>query len=104
MDETNALAKNYLNLKVGDKVLCLDEYSGGASYHILKINSVDDDAAYATETNPMGRRYFGTDQGYLNKNGAFEEGDYEYLSVVDEGTFVCVVDDITDVTKKNNFR
>lgn len=83
--------KHFLDLEIGDKVLCLDEYSGGASYHILKINSVDDDAAYATETNPMGRRYFGTDQEYLNKNGEFEEGDYEYLSVVDEGNFVYVV-------------
>lgn len=83
--------KHFLDLEIGDKVLCLDEYSGGASYHILKINSVEDDAEYATETNPMGRRYFGTDQEYLNENGEFEDGDYEYLTIVDEGNFVCVV-------------
>lgn len=32
--------KNFLDLKVGDKVVCLDEYSGGTSYHELVINEI----------------------------------------------------------------
>lgn len=84
--------RHFLDLKVGDRVVCLDEYSGGASYHELVIDSVEDDDEYATESNPSGRRYFGTDQDYLDENGKFEEGDNEYLAVVTEGNFVYSID------------
>ena len=91
MENINPSTKDFLSLKVGDKVLCRDEYSHDNSCHILKIDSIEDDKEYATETNPTGRRYFGTDQNYLNKNGEFEDGDNEYLSVVDESNFVSVI-------------
>ena len=42
--------KKFLDLKVGDKVVCLDEYSGGTSYHKLVINEIEDDSEYATES------------------------------------------------------
>lgn len=91
--------KNFLDLKVGDKVVCLDEYSGGTSYHELVINEIEDDSEYATETNPTGRRYFGTDQAYLDENGNFDEGDNEYLTVVDEANYLYLVD--KDTASKN---
>ena len=84
--------RDFLDLKVGDRVLCLDEYSGGTSYHELIIDSIEDDPDYATESNPLGRRYFGTDQDYLDENGEFYAGDNEYLTVVDEATFVNIVE------------
>lgn len=80
--------KNFFDLKVGDRVICLDEYSGGTNYHELIIDSIEDDEAYATESNPSGRRYFGTDQDYINDNGEFEEGDNEYLTIVTEGNYL----------------
>ena len=43
--------KNFFDLKVGDRVKCLDEYSGGTNYHELIIDSIEDDEAYATESN-----------------------------------------------------
>lgn len=84
--------KNFFDLKVGDRVKCLDEYSGGTNYHELIIDSIEDDEAYATESNPSGRRYFGTDQDYINDNGEFEEGDNEYLTIVTEGNYVYVIE------------
>lgn len=84
--------KNFLDLKVGNRIKCLDEYSGGTSYHELIIDSIEDDEAYATESNPLGRRYFGTDQGYVNANGEFEEGDNEYLTIVTEANYLFVID------------
>ena len=65
---------------------------GGASYHELVIDDVEDDDEYATESNPSGRRYFGADQDYLDENGKFEEGDNEYLTVVTEGNFAYSID------------
>jgi len=86
------MSKHFLDLEIGDKVICLDEYSSGASYHTLKIDSVEDDKEYATETNPLGRRFFGTDQDYLNEEGIFEDGDYEYMTIVTESNFVSIVE------------
>lgn len=94
--------KHFLDLKVGDRVLCLDEYSGGTSYHELIIDSMEDDPDYATESNPLGRRYFGTDQDYLDENGEFDAGDNEYLTVVDEATFVNVIEQGNENIKKYN--
>lgn len=84
--------KNFLDLKVGDRVKCLDEYSGGANYHELIIDSIENDKEYATESNSSGRRYFGTDQDYINANGEFEEGDNEYLTIVTEGNYLFVIE------------
>lgn len=82
------MSKHFLDLEIGDRVICLDEYSGGASYHTLVIDSFEDDKEYATETNPLGRRFWGTDQDYLNEDGEFEDGDNEYMTIVTESNFV----------------
>ena len=52
------MSKHFLDLEIGDRVICLDEYSGGTSYHTLVIDSYEDDEEYATETNPLGRRFW----------------------------------------------
>ena len=83
--------KHFLDLEVGDKVICVDEYSGGNSYHTLMIDYFEDDKEYATESNPLGRRFWGTDLDYINDDGEFEEGDSEYLTIVTEGNFVMIV-------------
>lgn len=82
--------KHFLDLEVGDKVICVDEYCGGTSYHTLVIDFFEDEEEYATESNPLGRRFWGTDQDYINEDGEFEEGDYEYLTIVTEGNFVMM--------------
>lgn len=79
------MSKHFLDLEIGDRVICLDEYSGGTSYHTLVIDSYEDDKEYATETNPLGRRFWGTDQDYLN-----EDGDNEYMTIVTESNFVAI--------------
>ena len=33
------MSKHFLDLEIGDTVICLDEYSGGASYHTLVIDN-----------------------------------------------------------------
>lgn len=86
------MSKHFLDLEIGDRVICLDEYSGGASYHTLVIDSFEDDEEYATETNPLGRRFWGTDQDYINEDGEFEDGDNEYMTIVTESNFVAIDD------------
>ena len=86
------MGKGFLDIKVGDKVVCYDEYSHDYTEHLLVIDSFEDDEEYATETNPLGRRFWGTDQDYLDEDGEFEDGDYEYITIVDEGNFVSIVE------------
>lgn len=87
------MSKGFLDIKIGDKVVCFDKYSHDYDEHILVIDSIEDDKEYSTETNPLGRRFFGTDQDYVDENGDFEDGDYNYLTVVDETNFVYVIDE-----------
>lgn len=86
------MSKSFFDLKISDVVVVCDEYSGGANYHTVKVDSVEDDKGYITETNPTGRIYFCTDQEYVNDDGEFEDGDDEYISIVTEGNFVYVVE------------
>lgn len=86
------MSKSFFDLKINDTIIVCDEYSGVANYHTVKINSVEDDKGYVTETNPTGRIYSCTDQEYVNDVGEFEAGDNEYISIVTEGNFVCVLE------------
>jgi len=86
------MSRGFLDIKIGDKVVCYDEYSHDYIEHLLVIDSFEDDEEYATETNPLGRRFWGTDQDYINEDGEFEDGDDNYITIVDEGNFVRVVE------------
>lgn len=80
------MEKNFLDIKVGDKVIVSDEYSHDYVEHILKIDSIEYDKEYVTETNLKGMHCFGTD---LQED---EWGD-EYITQVHEGNFCRIVEE-----------
>lgn len=77
--------KKFLDIKVGDKVIVWDEYSHDYNKHILKVDSIEYDKDWITETNPKGMHCFGTD---LQKD---EWGD-NYITQVHEGNFESIVE------------
>lgn len=90
--EETCMSNKFLDICIGDTVLCYDEeQSHDFNEHTLVINDFTDEKEYATKTNPLGRRFFGIDQDYVNENGEFEEGDNEYLTVVNELNFLDIV-------------
>lgn len=80
------MENNFLNIKVGDKVIVCDEYSHDYVEHILKVNSIEYDKDFITETNPKGMHCFGTD---LQED---EWGD-DYITQVHEGNFCRIVEE-----------
>ena len=75
---------NFLDIHIGDKVIAFDEYSHDYTEHILQIDSIENDEAYITDTNPNGAIFYGTDLE------AEEWGD-DYITFVHEGNFVKIV-------------
>lgn len=80
------MEKNFLDIKVGDKVIVYDEYSHDYSEHILKVDSIEYHEAWITETNPKGMHCFGTD---LQED---EWGD-DYITQVTESNFCRIVEE-----------
>jgi hypothetical protein len=80
------MEKNFLDIKVGDKVIVCDEYSHDYVEHILKVDSIEYDKDFITETNPKGMHCFGTD---LQED---EWGD-DYITQVHEGNFCRIVEE-----------
>ena len=80
------MKKNFLNIKVGDKVIVRDEYSHDYTEHILKVDEIEYDEDFITETNPRGMHCFGTD---TQEN---EWGD-DYITQVHEGNFCRIVEE-----------
>ena len=78
------MKNNFLDIKVGDKVVVYDEYSHDYVEHILKVNCIEYHKDWITETNPKGMLCFGTD---------FQEDEYgdDYITQVHEGNFVRIV-------------
>jgi hypothetical protein len=79
------MEKNFLDIKVGDKVIVWDEYSHDYVEHILKVDSIEYHEDWITETNPKGMHCFGTD---LQED---EYGD-DYITQVHEGNFCKIVE------------
>lgn len=72
--------KNFTDIKVGDRVICYDEYGHDYIEHELVITGIEYDKEYATDTNPNGMICYGDD---VDK----EEFGYEHLTVVTESNF-----------------
>ena len=88
--KNNDMANDFINIKIGDRVIVFDEYSHDYTQHIILIESKEKDADFITKTNPEGIHFFGRDLDYWNE----EEDDYEgddYITNVDEGNFVNIV-------------
>ena len=75
------MKKNFLDIKVGDKVVVWDEYSHDYAEHILKVDSIEYEKEWITETNPKGMHCYGTD---LEE----EEWGDDYITHVTESNFV----------------
>ena len=70
----------FLDIQVGDKVIVYDEYSHDYCEHILRVDVIEWDKEYITETNPQGMHCYGTD---LEE----EEWGDDYITQVTEGNF-----------------
>lgn len=75
---------SFNDIKVGDTVVCYDEYNHDYIEHRLLITEIEYEREYVTDTNPSGKVCYGDD---LN---AEEFGD-DYISVVTEGNFCRIV-------------
>lgn len=74
------MQKKFLDIQVGDKVTVYDEYSHDYIQHVLRVDSIEYDEEYVTETNPKGMHCYGTD---LEE----EEWGDDYITQVTEGNF-----------------
>ena len=76
----------FKDIKVGDIVVACDEYSHDYNEHLIKIDSIEYDKEYVTETNPSGMTCHGTD---------IEEDEWgdDYITFVHEGNFVSFAED-----------
>ena len=72
---------SFLDIKEGDIVIAFDDYKHDYDEHILRIDSIEYDECWITETNPKGMVCYGTD---LEED---EWGD-DYITEVHEGNFV----------------
>ena len=83
--------KTFKDIKVGDIVIVYNEYSHDYEEHKIKIDSIEYSKEYINKKyNPKGIRFYGIDLSLWDK----EIQDYindDYISVVTEGNFVCIV-------------
>ena len=58
------------NVKVGDHVICFDEYLHDYEEHELIIHHIESDPEYATNTNPLGIICFADCSAHLKMAGS----------------------------------
>lgn len=88
------MIKDFFSIKPGDIVIVYDEYSHDYEEHALRVDSVETDKEYATETNPKGVIAYGTDLGFYD----IKKGDYftdDYITQITEGNF-CRMSNLED--------
>jgi hypothetical protein len=79
MDNTR---KDFDQVKVGDVVICYDEYQHDYVEHEMLVTSIEDDKADVCEGNLLGRRLYGDD--------TTDENDESRISMVHPGNFVSI--------------
>ena len=83
--------KTFKDIKVGDIVIVYNEYSHDYEEHKIKIDSIEYNKEYINKKyNPKGMRFYGIDLSLWDR----EIQDYindDYISVVTEENFVCIV-------------
>ena len=85
----NITERGFTDIKVGDHVICYDEYSHDYDEHELVIKSIEYEPEYVTETNPKGMLCYGDDLSCMDETGEYWTDDY--ITRVDEGNFVCIL-------------
>ena len=78
------MKSEFLDIKIGDICTVFDEYSREGNAHTLRIDRVEQEEAYMSETTPKGIVYYGTD---LDED---KWGD-DYITVMHEGNFCKIV-------------
>ena len=53
--------RTFKDIKIGDIIVAYDEYNHDYIEHFIKIDSIEYDKEYVTETNPSGVICYGTD-------------------------------------------
>lgn len=75
--------KNFTDIKIGDTVICYDEYLHDYIEHKLEITNIEYDKEYITETNPTGMICFGNDLTC--------DDEEMMITRVDEGNFTKII-------------
>ena len=86
-----AQSSNITDVKVGNIVVCFDEYATGYDEHLFKVNSIEKDEEYATEDNPEGVVLYGIDLDCYDEETQEMEND-DYIGVVHSGNFVSIAE------------
>lgn len=79
MDNTR---KDFDQVKVGDVVVCYDEYQHDYVEHEMVVTSIEDDKADVCEDNPLGRKLYGND--------ITDYSDESMICMVHPGNFVSI--------------
>ena len=82
------MGKGFLDIKIGDKVTVIDEYSREYIVHTLKVTSIEEDSEYVTRSNPKGIHCYGDDMDYFNES---DEDGFNYLTHIHEGNFIEII-------------
>ena len=90
------MKKDFLDIQVGDKVIVYDEYSHDYNEHVLRVDVIEWDKEYITETNPQGMHCYGTD---LEE----EEWGDDYITQVTESNFCRFVTDYTPSAENGDY-
>lgn len=85
---------NFLNLKIGDIVLCEDEYSRELNAHFLQITHIERDKEYSTETNPEGVVCYGDD---------LQDWGDDYITRVTEENFCGKMNNVLEKLSLDDF-
>lgn len=83
-ETTRDIEKEYQDVKVGDIVICYDEYNHDYEEHRFCVESIEEDEEYVCEGNPKGKVLYGNDLTVTP-----EESD-DYIGVVHSGNFVGI--------------
>ena len=77
------------DVKVGDVVICYDEYSHDGEQHEFRVTSIEKDPLNATEGDAEGIRCYGDDLSSMIDG---EYVDDEYIGYVHIGNFIGIKD------------
>lgn len=70
--------KDFLDIKIGDKVVVYDEYKHDYDEHCIQIESIEYDECNITNTNPQGMICYGKDLDWWD----------DYITNVTESNFI----------------
>ena len=79
--------KDFLDIKIGDKVVVYDEYRHDYDEHCIQVETIEYDECHVTDTNPQGMICYGKDLDWWDEELQDYEGD-DYITNVTESNFI----------------